>query len=97
MLKSIFTVSSDLDMGWQDVLDGVAFGEIPRTIVVASRLRFRQADLDEWNKTGCPKTDELTDDEYMLLTDVLLVELKERDRIERIQYHESQTRKFRRA
>ncbi len=78
MLKSIFTIARDLDMGWQDVLDGACFGEIPSPIVVAGKLRFRQSDLDEWSKNGCPRTAEMSDDEYMRLTAVLLDELKAR-------------------
>ncbi len=78
MLKSIFTVAHDLDMGWQDALDAMAFGEIPSPIVVAGKLRFCQSDLDEWSKNGCPRTAEMPDDEYMRLTTVLLDELKAR-------------------
>ena len=77
-LKSIFTVSQDLDLPWQDVLDGVAFGEIPKPVIAAGRLRFCQRDLDAWAKDNYPVAGELSDDEYMSLSAALLVELRKR-------------------
>lgn len=79
MFLSITTLSQNLDMTWQDTLDAAAFGDLPAPIVAAGRLRWRTADIDQWEKTGCPKSAELSDDEYMELTGVLLDELKAND------------------
>ena len=79
MLRDIFQTSKALNIHWQDIRDMTEFGQIPKPIIVAGRLRFRQTDLDRWVANGCPQSAELPDEVCGPFWDCLLTELKAND------------------
>ena len=85
MLKDIFTVAQDINFDWQSTRDMIELGQVPAPIIVAGRLRFRQADLDNWVANGCPQGPELSDETCGPFWDCLLAELKENDKKRKVQ------------
>ena len=84
MLKSIFQVSADLAIHWQDCRDWIEFGVLPAPLIVGGRLRFRQTDLDNWAAAGCPRSAELSDNECEPLWDALVAELHDIDQFSEV-------------
>ncbi len=83
MLKSIFQVSKELAIDWQECRDWIEFGHMPAPLIVGGRLRFSQVDLNNWVAAGYPRSAELTEEQCDPLWDALLDELKEIDKQKR--------------